>query len=62
MTRGEIWKDFLREPFCRPLRKFCVSDFRQKQEYHMYAVHDEACSPCLPLSREDGTVCAPLAA
>ena len=46
----------------RPLRKFCVSDFRQKQEYHMYAVHDEACSPCLPLSREDGTVCAPLAA
>ncbi len=19
----------------RPLRKFCVSDFRQKQEYHM---------------------------
>ena len=45
-----------------PLRKFCVSDFRQKQEYHMYAVHDEACSPCLPLSREDGTVCAPLAA
>ena len=48
--------------FNRPLRKFCVSDFRQKQEYHMYAVHDEAYSPCLPLSREDGTVCAPLAA
>ena len=50
------------ERFARPLRKFCVSDFRQKQEYHMYAVHDGAYSPCLSLSQEGGTVCAPLAA
>ena len=60
------WGGTLKDVICLvlggPLRKFCVSDFRQKQEYHMYAVHDGAYSPCLPLSREGGTVCAPLAA
>ena len=30
--RTQDWK---RELPDRPLRKFCVSDFRQKQEYHM---------------------------
>ena len=40
-------------------RIFCVSVFRQNQEYHMIHVHDGAYSPWLPLSREDGTVCAP---
>ena len=72
LTRGKFEVDYYQreyrwgrkqiEQMLRPLRKFCVSDFRQKQEYHMYAVHDGAYSPCLPLSREGGTVCAPLAA
>ena len=26
--------------FLRPLRKFCVSVFRQNQEYHIINVHD----------------------
>ena len=31
-------------------RKFCVSDFRQTQEYHSYNVHNRANTPCPPLS------------
>lgn len=31
-------------------RKFCVSDFRQTQEYHSYDVHNRANTPCPPLS------------
>lgn len=27
-------------PLIRPLRKFCVSVFRQNQEYHIINVHD----------------------
>ena len=45
-----------------PLREFCVSDFRQNQEYHVFNVHAGAYSPCLHLSRKVGTVCAPYAA
>ena len=29
----------------RPLREFCVSDFRQNQEYHVFNVHDEGLFP-----------------
>ena len=29
----------------RPLREFCVSDFRQNQEYHVINVHDEGLFP-----------------
>ena len=46
----------------RPHREFCVSDFRQNQEYHVFNVHAGAYSPCLHLSRKVGTVCAPYAA
>ena len=42
-----------------PLIEFCVSVFRQNQEYHIINVHTEAYSPCLYLSREGGAVCAP---
>lgn len=28
-----------------PLRKFCVSEFRQTQEYHYYNVHDGGLYP-----------------
>ena len=45
-----------------PLREFCVSDFRQNQEYYVINVHDGAYSPWLHLSRKVGTVCAPYAA
>ena len=31
-------------------RKFCVSDFRQTQEYHSYNVHNRGEYPCPPLS------------
>ena len=31
-------------------RKFCVSDFRQTQEYHSYNVNNRANTPCPPLS------------
>ena len=34
-------------------RKFCVSDFRQTQEYHSYDVHNRAYIPC-PLSSPGG--------
>ena len=44
------------------LREFCVSDFRQNQEYHIINVHGGAYSPWLHLSRKVGTVCAPYAA
>ena len=30
---------------CRPLREFCVSDFRQNQEYHVINVQDEGLFP-----------------
>ena len=46
----------------RPLREFCVSVFRQNQEYHVINVHDGAYSPWLQLSRKVGAVCAPRAA
>ena len=29
----------------RPLREFCVSDFRQNQEYHVFNVQDEGLFP-----------------
>ena len=29
----------------RPLREFCVSDFRQNQEYHVINVHDGGLFP-----------------
>ena len=29
----------------RPLREFCVSDFRQNQEYHVFNVHDGGLFP-----------------
>ena len=29
----------------RPLRKFCVSVFRQNQEYHVFKVHGEGLFP-----------------
>ena len=45
-----------------PHREFCVSDFRQNQEYYVINVHDGAYSPWLHLSRKVGTVCAPYAA
>ena len=44
----------------RPGGKFCVSVFRQNQEYHVINVHDGAYSPWLQLSRKVGTVCAPI--
>ena len=31
--------------FERPLREFCVSDFRQNQEYHVINVHDGGLFP-----------------
>ena len=43
-----------------PLGEFCVSDFRQNQEYHVFNVHDRAYSPWSTLSRKVGTVCAPV--
>ena len=46
----------------RPLREFCVSVFRQNQEYHVINVHDGAYSPWLQLSRQGGAVCAPCTA
>ena len=46
----------------RPLREFCVSVFRQNQEYHVINVHDGAYSPWLQLSRKGGAVCAPCTA
>lgn len=46
--------------FPRPGGKFCVSVFRQNQEYHVINVHDGAYSPWLQLSRKVGTVCAPI--
>ena len=42
--------------------KFCVSIFRQNQEYHVFNVHGGAYSPWLLFSRKGGAVCAPLAA
>ena len=44
------------------LREFCVSVFRQNQEYHVINVHDGAYSPWLQLSRKVGAVCAPCTA
>ena len=35
----------------KPGGKFCVSDIRQNQEYHIVNVLTWAYSPCLPLSR-----------
>ena len=29
----------------RPLREFCVSEFRQTQEYHVFNVHDGGLFP-----------------
>ena len=29
----------------RPLREFCVSDFRQNQEYHVFNVHNGGLFP-----------------
>ena len=46
----------------RPGGKFCVSVFRQNQEYHIINVHDGAYSPWLHPSRKVGAVCAPRAA
>ena len=46
----------------RPGGKFCVSVFRQNQEYHVINVHDGAYSPWLHPSRKVGAVCAPRAA
>ena len=46
----------------RHLREFCVSVFRQNQEYHVINVHDGAYSPWLQLSRQGGAVCAPCTA
>ncbi|MBR2311134.1 MAG: hypothetical protein IKA47_11495 [Oscillospiraceae bacterium] len=46
----------------RPGGKFCVSVFRQNQEYHVINVHDGAYSPWLQLSRKVGEVCAPCTA
>ena len=51
-----------RKHHIRPGGKFCVSVFRQNQEYHVINVHDGAYSPWLHLSRKVGTVCAPRAA
>ena len=31
--------------FSWPLREFCVSDFRQNQEYHVFNVHDGGLFP-----------------
>ena len=45
-----------------PGGEFCVSDFRQNQEYHVINVHDGAYSPWLQLSRKVGAVCAPCTA
>ena len=45
-----------------PGGKFCVSVFRQNQEYHVINVHDGAYSPWLQLSRKVGAVCAPCTA
>ena len=45
-----------------PGGKFCVSVFRQNQEYHIINVHDGAYSPWLHPSRKVGAVCAPRAA
>lgn len=39
---------------------FCVSVFRQNQEYHVINVHDGAYFPCLRLFWKVGTVCAPV--
>ena len=46
----------------RHLREFCVSVFRQNQEYHVINVHDGAYSPWSTLSRQGGAVCAPCTA
>ena len=42
--------DELEKHLPRHGRKFCVSDFRQTQEYHSYNVHNRANTPCPPLS------------
>ena len=33
------------DEYYRPLREFCVSDFRQNQEYHVFNVHDGGLFP-----------------
>ena len=45
----QIWGAIRNELFGHG-RKFCVSDFRQTQEYHSYNVHNRANTPCPPLS------------
>ena len=52
----------LRINYCGPGGKFCVSVFRQNQEYHVINVHDGAYSPWSTLSRQGGTVYTPRAA
>ena len=50
------------ENYLWPGGKFCVSVFRQNQEYHVINVHSGAYSTWLHLSRKVGSVCAPHAA
>ena len=56
------WQQYIGMAFYRPGGKFCVSVFRQNQEYHVINVHDGAYSPWLQLSRKVGAVCAPCTA
>ena len=37
--------DILDDKIPRPLREFCVSVFRQNQEYYVFNVHDEGLFP-----------------
>ena len=62
--RNWVIINFLLNSGCRagPGEKFCVSVFRQNQEYHIINVHDGAYSPWLHPSRKVGAVCAPRAA
>ena len=46
----------------RPLREFCVSDFRQNQEYHVINVHDGGLIPLVNILPAGVAVCAPRAA
>ena len=43
----------------RPSRKFCVSDFRQSQEFLVENTHYLAYFPCPPSPQRGAAVCAP---
>ena len=64
--RNQLEEDFakdqvsIKEYMDRHVGIFCVSVFRQNQEYHVINVHDGAYFPCLRLFWKVETVCAPV--